>query len=62
MANQKSEKDTPFNFYWIHFILSKARPSIYKIRQIQAIENKNIDLKRFFTYTLQKYTEYYAYQ
>ena len=58
VANTK--KDIPLNFYWINFILCIARLSIYKIRQIKLLENKNLDLKSVFsfTYNLQKYTEY----
>ena len=41
-------------------MLCIVRLSIYKIRQIKLLENKNLDLKSVFsfTYNLQKYTEY----
>ena len=51
-------KNMPVNYYWINFILGVARIAIYKTRQIKVFDNKNIDLKRFFLYTLNKYTEY----
>ena len=54
----KSKKESPFNFYWINFILGIARLSIFKTRQIKVFDDKYIDSKRLFIYTLQKYTEY----
>ena len=54
----KKKKDESFNFYWINFILGIARLTIYKTRQIKVFENKQIDCKRLFIHTLQKYTEY----
>ena len=55
---QTQKKDTPFNIYWINFILGVARLSIYKTRQIKVFEGKQLDCKRLFIYTLKKYTEY----
>ena len=54
----KSQKDVPFNIYWINFIISVARLTIYKTRQIRVYDNKQLDTKRFFIHTLYKYTEY----
>ena len=54
----KTNKHTQINFYWINFIIGIARLSIYKTRQIKVFEDKQLDCKRLFIYTLQKYTEY----
>ena len=54
----KKDKQLSFNIYWINFVLGVARLSIFKARQIKVFDDKQIDTKRFFKYTLQKYTEF----
>ncbi len=47
-----------FNTYFLNFILSVARLSIYKGRNIKIQHNKDVNVLRLFKYTVQKYIEY----
>lgn len=46
------------NTYFLNFILSVARISVYKTRQIKVFEGKNIDTKRLFIYSMHRYVQY----
>ena len=51
-------KSKHINMYFINFILSIARLTIYKTRQIKIFDDKEIDTKRLFFYTVHKQTKY----
>ncbi|CAC5423454.1 unnamed protein product [Mytilus coruscus] len=46
------------NTYFVNFLLSVARISIYKSRQIKVFDDKDIDIKRLFIFTMKKYVLY----
>ena len=51
-------KSKHINTHFINFILSIARLSIYKTRQIKIFDEKEIDTKRLFIFTVHKQTKY----
>ena len=52
------ENTRTINTYFINFILSVARLTIYKSRQIMVFESKDIDTIKLFLFTMHKYVQY----